>query len=189
MQGTSRPEPKLIVILGSHACRAGMLLLEHKGIEYTTIRLPSGTQRLLRVRGWPGGTVPALVMDGERVQGNLEIARHLDRVQPEPPLYPADPERRRQVEEAELWADDVFQMSARRIALAATMDGLDAFSDRADRGRLGPLLWTTQGRRKVGMKVVRRVFNVNRRTEPRLLRKLPAQLDRIDAWIDAGVLN
>ena len=34
------------------------------------------------------GTVPALLMDGERVQTNHKIARHLERVCPDPPLFP-----------------------------------------------------------------------------------------------------
>jgi glutathione S-transferase len=71
---------KLYVILGSHAARTGILMLEHKGIPYRTRTIPTGSQRLLRLRGFPGGTVPALVIDGRRVQTNLAIARALDRI-------------------------------------------------------------------------------------------------------------
>ena len=35
-------DAKLYVILGSHACRTGMLLMEHKGIEYERVELPTG---------------------------------------------------------------------------------------------------------------------------------------------------
>jgi hypothetical protein len=35
----------------------------------------------------------------------------------------------------------------------------------------------------------RRVFDVNERTEKELLEALPGMLDRVDAWIEAGVLN
>ncbi|HVS27937.1 MAG TPA: glutathione S-transferase N-terminal domain-containing protein, partial [Solirubrobacteraceae bacterium] len=141
--------PRLYVILGSHACRTGMLMLEHKGIGYRRVNLPTGLHSFgVRLLGFPGnpapfrrvdgrlprslaladrmGTVPALRIDGERVQTNREIARFLERLQPDPPLFPADPERRREVEEAERWGDDVFQMTARRIALAAVLHGRDA---------------------------------------------------------------
>src|SRR4051794_30149775 len=124
----------LYVIPGSHACRTGMLLLDHKGVEYRTTVLPTGLHPVLvRAAGFPGnpapfrelgdgrgrwvgmldrlGTVPALKMDGDRVKTNRAIARHLERVCPEPPLFPADPERRRAVEEAEAWGDEVFQMT------------------------------------------------------------------------------
>ena len=113
---TERQAAKLYVILGSHACRAGMLMLDHKGIAYRAVNLPTGLQPLLlRLRGFRGGsvhrgiggrrpsmlamadrlgTVPALRYDGDHVQTNREIARFLDRVRPDPPLFPADPERR-----------------------------------------------------------------------------------------------
>jgi glutathione S-transferase len=184
------PEPaKLYVILGSHACRTGMLLFQHKRIPYRLVTIPTGMQRALPAFGFPGGTVPAVDFDGEIVQTNPAIARRLDELQPEPPLFPSDDEQRRQVEEAERWGDDEFQMSARRIALEATMHGLEAMDDCGDDGRLGPLLWPTRRGRRRGMPVVRRVFDVNRRTAPELLAALPAQLDRIDAWIEAGVLG
>ena len=51
-------DAKLYVILGSHACRTGMLLLEHKGIAYERVELPTGMHpfaaaaaRLLRATG------------------------------------------------------------------------------------------------------------------------------------------
>ena len=53
---------KLYVILGSHACRTGMLMLEHKGIEYERVELPTGLHPfLLPLRGFRGQScrVPA----------------------------------------------------------------------------------------------------------------------------------
>src|SRR3954447_2440625 len=97
----------------SHSVR---LMLEAKGLDYKPIWLLPGLHpALLRTRGFRGGTVPALKIDGRRVQRSLEIARALDQLQPEPPLLPADPEKRRQVEEAERWADEVLQDVPRRI--------------------------------------------------------------------------
>jgi glutathione S-transferase len=206
------PTPKLYVILGSHACRTGMLLLEHKGISYERVELPTGLHPFaLRLHGFPAkpgpprtagqrrtvalalgdrmGTVPALRINGERVQTNRKIAGYLDRTQPEPPLYPADPERRRAVEEAEGWGDETFQMTARRLAAAALTHGPDAIHARGRDGRLGPLLWRHDTSRRIGTRWVARIFAANRKTEPELLASLPAMLDRIDAWIDAGVLN
>jgi glutathione S-transferase len=182
---------KLYVILGSHPCRTGMLLLEHKGIPYRTVTLPTGGQRLMRLAGFPGGTVPAIEFDdGRRVQTNVAIARFLDEIRPDPPLFPADPELRRAVEAAERWADEVFQMAARRIALAASLHGPDAMVNRANTGRLGPLLYRRERARQIGTRLIGRfVFDVRRETERKLLQQLPSHLDRIDAWIEAGVLN
>jgi len=48
-------EAKLYVILGSHACRTGMLLLEHKGIDYRRVELPTPLHpAILRMRGFSG---------------------------------------------------------------------------------------------------------------------------------------
>jgi glutathione S-transferase len=204
-------EAKLYVILGSHACRAGMLMLEHKGIAYRCVELPTGLHPVaVRLLGFPGrthrriddrrhraveiadllGTVPALRVGEDRVQTNRAIARYLDRVQPAPPLLPQDPEQRRQVEEAERWGDEVFQMAARRLGLAASLHGRDGLVNRGNDGRLGQLLWRHERVRLVGARnLARNAFAANPRRERELLVALPAMLDRIDGWIEAGVLN
>src|ERR687884_1264489 len=131
---------KLYVIPGSHACRAAMLMLEHKRVPYrrvdvVTLTHPivarlhgfdaggetrtAGTRRTLPIRlGDLLGTVPALAADGERVSTNRQIARFLDDRHPEPSLFPADSEQRRAVEEAAHWANETLQMAARRITPA-----------------------------------------------------------------------
>jgi glutathione S-transferase len=206
-------EAKLYVILGSHACRAGMLMMDHKRITYELVELPTALHPfVLRLHGFAGnprpfrelddrahhmlgiadrfGTVPALKVDGRQVKTNREIARYLDQLQPQPRMFPADPGRRAEVEEAERWGDEVFQMVARRIVLAFARHGRDALVNRADDGRLGPLLWRNQTVRLVGARLLALfIFGVNARAEPRLLAGLPETLDRIDGWVEAGVLN
>src|SRR2546423_3983549 len=72
-------EPRLYVIPGSHACRATMLMLEHKGLSWRPFEFVPGMQTIaLRPLGFPGRTVPALRFDGSSVQGNRNIARFLD---------------------------------------------------------------------------------------------------------------
>ncbi len=206
-------EPKLYVILGSHACRTGVLMLEHKGMRYRAVVLPTGLHPFaLRLHGFGGnratfrrldgrttpmlaaadrmGTVPTLRVEDRWISTNHEIARFLDRLQPDPPLFPADPDRRAAVEEAERWGDDVFQMAARRVVLGASLHGLDGLVDRANDGRLGPLLFKHAPLRLIGARVfARTTFSVSERAEQQLIAELPGMLDRIDGWIDAGVLN
>jgi glutathione S-transferase len=206
-------QPRLYVILGSHACRTGMLLLEHKGIDYRLVALPTGLHpAALRVVGFSGnrepmrhlggarppmlaaadrmGTVPSLRIDGQRVKTNRLIARRLDELAPDPPLFPSDPERCAMVEEAERWGDEELQMVARRLALAAAMHGSGALANRADDGRLGPLLFRHTSVRRAGVSFFRRfVFEANAEAEARLQAELPAMLDRVDAWVADGVLN
>jgi glutathione S-transferase len=187
-----------------------MLLLEHKGISYRRVDLVPGMHPLaVRALGFPAkakraqrlsegrrrrlamadrlGTVPALRFDGERVQTNREIARFLDRVSPEPPLFPLDAERRRAVEEAELWGDDELQMTARRLVIAGALRGL--LREDGDDGRLGVLLYKNRRVRIRAIPTLARVFDVDGRTERELLDSVPPMLDRVDAWIEAGVLD
>jgi glutathione S-transferase len=203
---------KLYVIRGSHACRAGMLMLDHKGIEFQAVNLPVGLHPMLvRLHGFPAaaaprrtgesrppmlamldrlGTVPALKLDGERVQSNHEIARFLDRRNPDPPLFPEGPERRRVVEEAEEWGNEVLQMVARRLTFMGVLHGRDGLVDRARDGRLGPLLWRNDTMRFYGAKVAgRSTFKATPGEEAELLAELPALLDRVDGYIADGVLN
>jgi glutathione S-transferase len=209
----SAARPTLYVISGSHACRSAMLMLEHKQLAYRRVRIPTGMHPFaVRALGFPGhkqairkvqgrtgrslalldrlGTVPALRMGSQRVQTNRRIARFLDRAQPEPALFPADPGRRGAVEEAEEWGDEVFQMAARRLGLTGSLRGLDNFHDRGNSGRLGALLSPNERLRVLTARgVTAAAFKANAEAEDQLVRELPPLLDRIDAWIAAGVLG
>jgi len=91
-------------------------MLERKGLDYRAIWLLPGLHPvLLRTRGFRGGTVPAIKIDGRKVQTSRAISRALEELRPEPPLFPADPQERLEVEEAERWGDEVLQDVPRRI--------------------------------------------------------------------------
>jgi glutathione S-transferase len=97
----------------AHSAR---LMLESKGLDYKPIWLLPGLHpALLRTRGFSGGTVPAIKIDGRKVQESRAISRALDQLKPEPPLFPSDPQQRLAVEEAERWGDEVLQDVPRRI--------------------------------------------------------------------------
>jgi glutathione S-transferase len=97
----------------SHSAR---LMLEYKGIDHKEVwLLPGMWPALLRTRGFRGGTVPAMKIDGRRVQGSVLISRALEEAKPEPALFPSDPAHRSKVEEAERWGDQVLQNVPRRI--------------------------------------------------------------------------
>jgi glutathione S-transferase len=98
----------------SNPGQAVRLMLELKGIEYETRDLIPGLHRLqVRLAGFRGGRVPALRIDGRRVQGSLTISHVLEALRPEPPLCPAD--RRAAVEEAERWGESVLQPVTGRV--------------------------------------------------------------------------
>ena len=203
---------KLYVIPGSHACRAAMLMLEHKQVPYRRVdivtllhplvarlhgfdargeRRTAGGRRPFGLRfGDRLGTVPALAANGDRVSTNHGIARFLDAHHPEPPLFPADPEQRAAVEKAEQWGNETLQMAARRIPGAAIVRDPVKFSRSAGDGRLGYLLYKRAlARRLIVPRILRGVFATSPRPEADPVAELPAMLDRIDAWIADGVLD
>ena len=202
----------LYVIPGSHACRSAMLMLEHKQVPYRRVDILTllhplvvrlhgfdaggqtrtvGGRRTLALRlGDRFGTVPALAADDHRISTNHGIARFLEERHPQRPLFPADPEQRAAVEEAERWANETLQMAARRIPGAAMVRDPATFSRSAGDGRLGYLLYKRAlARRLIVPRILREVFATSPEADRELLAELSAMLDRIDAWIADGVLG
>ena len=98
----------------SHPSQAARAMLKYKGIEHELVSLQAGSQPItLRLAGFRGRTVPALALDGRKVQGSLAISRALEELKPDPPLFPAD--RRAAVEEAEAWGERELQPLPRRM--------------------------------------------------------------------------
>jgi glutathione S-transferase len=177
----------LYAIPGSHAVRTGELMLEHKGIDYRRVNYPPGLHRVLvRLRGFPGDRVPAVIFDdGRRAQGTRELPRVLDELEPEPRLVPDDP----RALEAERWADEVLQQWARRMAASTGARDPDALAGRGAGGRLGPLL-TRHGRpRRAVARMVLIAFGVTEEQLRADRERTGEILDRVDAWIADGVLN
>jgi glutathione S-transferase len=107
---------KLYSLTVSHPSVAAHLMLEHKRIDHRVVNIQPGLHPVVvRLAGFPGLTVPALELDGRRVQGSLAISRVLDEVRPAPALFPADPDLRRAVEEAEAWGERELQPMPRRM--------------------------------------------------------------------------
>jgi glutathione S-transferase len=91
-------------------------MLERKGIEHEVKDLLPGFHPLfLRLAGFRGGTVPALRIDGRRVQGSTVISRALDEICAEPSLFGSGPDQRRAIETAETWGERELQPVPRRM--------------------------------------------------------------------------
>src|SRR4051794_11027986 len=119
---------RLLAVPASHPCAAVAAMLDAKAVAYERVDLfPAWSRVWLRLVGFPAGTVPALRLDGARVQGSRAIARALDARWPEPPLFPSGAEARARVEEIEAWGDGPLQDAVRQILLwAVTHDSAGA---------------------------------------------------------------
>lgn len=181
---------RLYVIPASHPATAAALMLDFKGVAYRrTDLMPVVSKAVLRAAGFPRVTVPALKIGDEKVQGSREIARALDRIVPDPPLFPADPDRRAAVEDAERFGDEQLQHPIRQLlwwSFRREKENLRSYSDGAHLGV--PLDLAI----KTGDPLVALAARFNEATDANAraaLAILPDLLDRVDAYIADGTIG
>jgi glutathione S-transferase len=178
----------------SHPSQAARKMLDLKGVDYERVDVLPLNQRIhLRLAGFRGGTVPALKLDGQKVQGSRHIARALDERWPEPALFPVDPEARARVEHAEQWGEEELQPVPRRLFRFAS-----AHNPKLRRGVAraagipAPGLVAAASRPAVAYYVRTVEADGRRATEAGVradLAALPAMLDRVDRLLADGTLT
>jgi glutathione S-transferase len=181
---------RLYTIPGSHPGVAAQLMLNHKGIEFKRTDLfPVISKLVLRGLGFPRNTVPAIKIDGKKVQGSRKIARELEQLRPEPALFPADPEKRAAVEEAERFGDEELQHPIRQLiwwALKKDKAPLRSFSEGAKLGiPIGLAI-------KTAAPIVALSAHFNEASDENVradLSAFGALLDRVDELIAAGTID
>jgi glutathione S-transferase len=134
--------------------------LDYKGISHRRRSvLPMGPRSLWFSRG--NGTLPALELDGERIVDSTTIIAALEERQPDPPLYPGDPDERRRALEQEEFFDEHAGHDMRRVGIIEWGDepefGAAVFTiDQPEAVRWGarhlqrlvrPVLWRLMNRR------------------------------------------
>jgi glutathione S-transferase len=174
---------------GSYAATTGQLMFDQEGVAYKrTDLLPVVSWVGLKPLRFPRVTVPPAKIDGERVQGTRKIARELERRKPDPPLFPADAERRRAVEEASAW----------RRGAPATSPKIFLWSARKDRSGLVGYLEGAKIRmpheiaaRTAGSFIVldARCRGATDENVRRAIAAFPGMLGRIDDWREEGILG
>jgi glutathione S-transferase len=181
---------RLYVIPASHPSIAVELMLERKGIPYKrTDLLPVISKGALRGFGFPGVTVPALKIEGSKVQGSRQIARELERLRPQPPLFPADPDKRVAVEEAERFGDEQLQHPVRQILWWSIKRDRAPLRSYSEGAKIGMPIGLAM---KTAAPIVALSARFNEASDENAraaLAALPGLLDQVDAWIAAGVLG
>jgi glutathione S-transferase len=159
--------------------------LDFKGIRHRRRSLlPGGPKAMAFSRG--GGTLPILDLDGRRIGDSTEIIGALEERTPDPPLYPADQNERRQALELEGWFTDSIGHDMRRVV----------FWDLRDRrSYLADLLGTEQGiagraqiraMMPVAWRYVVRRYDFNQESYDRSTEALVGALDRIESERNGG---
>jgi glutathione S-transferase len=180
---------KLYVVHGSHPCAAVQKALSLKGLSYSVFEWPpplhAPMQRLL----FGERTVPALRIDGEKLQGSRAIMRRLDELVAEPALLPSDPDQRKRVIEAEYWGDQVFQPIARELIWAAFAHSPGAMVSYSEHSKLRLPAPIVRLNAPLIARLGRRLNKTSDEVARNDLGALPAQLDKIDAWIADGTIG
>jgi glutathione S-transferase len=130
--------PKLWHIEISNYNEKARWALDYKGLPHTRRAPFPGTHPLYAFRLTRGYTFPILEIDGRRSGDATEIIAELERRQPEPPLYPADPAERRRALELEDYFDENFGHDVRRLVFFHALAAPDAAGAVAEIGHAGP---------------------------------------------------
>ncbi|HWH10078.1 MAG TPA: glutathione S-transferase N-terminal domain-containing protein [Solirubrobacteraceae bacterium] len=180
---------KLYMFPGSNSVMTGKLMLEHKGIDYQEVKLMPGPHAFIMLGlGFETMGVPAVKFKGRRVQGTRWIARYLDEIVPARPLFPADPARRKAVQDAERWGED-FQNATRRIFYYVARRDPKAFTSFMTPRRSRPMRVALRLAKPVIIRLATGAHRASDAAGREDLELLGERLDQIDAWIEQGILN
>lgn len=181
---------RLYAVPGSHPSAAAEAALRLKGLDYRRIDLVTVLHRpLARVRFGSWRVPIAVFDDGTTTPGSRAIMRELDRRAPHPPLLPADRDARARVERAEEWGEEVLQPLARRVTWAAMVRAPHAMRSYLEGARL-PL--PPNVAMLAAPLVARTAARLNHADDGAVradLSSLDTHLQRIDDWIEDGVLG
>jgi glutathione S-transferase len=175
----------------SHPVLASRMALELAGMPFKARDILPGFHGIVvRAKGFPAWTVPALLVEGRRIQGSLAIARELDRIAPEAGLFPREPERRRAVEDAERFGHDELQPVARRVFRWAGIreNAIRAWMARHVIGMPAPVLagYTFKPVMIFFGRVVSKATDAQVRED---LARLPELLDQADSLVENGTIG
>ena len=186
---TAPPKIKFYMFPGSNSVMTGRLMLDHKGLKYKTVKLMPGAHAFVMLGlGFETMGVPAIKVDGRRIQGTRAISRALDELVPERPLFPADPVRRRAVEDAERWGED-FQNATRRIFYCAARRDRKAFASVMTFERSLPMRLILRASSRLVIRLATGAHRASDDAGREDMALLGERLDQIDALIEAGVIG
>lgn len=174
---------------GSNSVYTGRLMLEHKGLDYKPVMLPPAAHAFIMLGlGFETMGVPALKIDGLRVQGTRAISRALDELVAQKPLFPADPARRKAVQDVERWGEG-FQNAVRRVFYCAARRDHKVFKSVMIPERALPMRIVLHAATPVIIRLAAGAHRASDAAGREDLELLPEYLDQIDAWIAEGLLD
>lgn len=174
----------LHVVPFSHPCLAVSAALDRLGCEYETVTLVTGkhADEVEQIYGEGRRTVPGLLVDGEPVHGTRAIFARLDAISPDGGLYPEAAAEAIRAAEAGIAED--LQTSARVLVFGALHFRPESMGTFAGMGQLDPAGVDFAIKT---MRATWRYLEISAERVHATLQGLPAQLDEVDALIEAGI--
>ena len=163
----------------SHYSEKARWALDYKGVEHVRRAVRPGLQELTARRLRAGRTVPILEIQGRALGDSTRIIEEIERRWPEPALYPADAEERREALAVEDHFDEQCGPDARRVLFSDTItdpEMLFAVFAGPDRRRIAPL----EALAPLACEIVRRRFGIRPQTVAESRAKVHAAFDRIE---------
>jgi glutathione S-transferase len=173
----------------SHPCEAVYAAARYKGIEFVRVEIPPAIHRAIMRVKFGGTRVPGAIIDDRKVQGTTAIFHAFDDYEPERPLFPADPDERARVEEAERWGEGKFQDIGRRLAWSHLSRSPETLRRWAEQSPPGLEHWM---KLHLGVPISKVAKVANGATDEAVredLEHLPEQLDHVDMLIAEGVIG
>jgi len=183
-------DARIFNVPASHPALAARLMLQRKGIDYRRIDLvPAMHKLVLKALRFDDSTVPAIEIDGRKLQGTRKISRALEELRPTPPLFPADPGQRAAVEDAERWGDDELQSVPRRLVWWGIGRDSSSSASFLQGARLGVPI-ALAARTVAPIAIAEKIINAaDDDAVERDLAELPGLLDHADALVADGVIG
>jgi glutathione S-transferase len=180
------PTLTLHVLPFSHPCKTVEAALRFKQLDYERIELAPGPHNgeMEQIYGAGHRTVPGMLIDDEPVHGSRPILERLERVAPDPPLYPeaiADA-----VRDAEHWGDVELQDLGRRLPWGALHFRPEATSTFGGGEALDP------AGTDFAMRYVHAAWKYHGISCERLaadLAGLPEKIDHVDGLVEQGIVD
>lgn len=157
-------------------------VLHYKRRPYETREVPP-TETLVRLRRLsPVGKVPVLEHNGNVVSDSSEIARYLERVFPDPPIFPDGARERALAHFIEDWADESLYFFELWLRFGVR-ENADEWSRRASQSEPPLIRRATEAAMPTLMRNVLRAQGLGRRSAEDVLSELDRHLDAIDTWL------
>jgi glutathione S-transferase len=182
-------EVKIFGFGQSHPCEAVYAAAKYKGIEIERVEIPPAIHRVIMLARFGGSRVPGAIINGRKVQGTTAIFHAFDELRPDPPLFPADPEERERVVEAEHWGEGEFQDIGRRLVWAHLSRSPETLRAWGEATEPGLERWM---KIHLGVPISKVAKYGNGATNGAVredLARLPELLDQVDALVEEGVIG